>query len=240
MIHKIPLQNILFLDVETVPISPDFDQLPEVFRPLWEKKAQRLRKNEEQTPGELFNECAGIYAEFGKIVCVSAGFFYQNGEALGFRVKSFADHDEKVLLTQFAQLLEEHFNTPLHYLCGHNGKEFDFPWLSRRMIVNGIRLPLLLNNQGKKPWETCLLDTMELWKFGDYKSYTSLALLAALFDIPTPKDDIDGSDVARVYYQENDLQRIATYCSKDVVTTARVYLKYLNLGLLEDENISFL
>ncbi|MFO7978783.1 MAG: 3'-5' exonuclease [Bacteroidales bacterium] len=240
MIHKIPLQNILFLDVETVPMSQDFSQLPEVFKPLWEKKAQRLKKNDEQTPESLFNDCAGIYSEFGKIVCVSAGFFHQEDDKLGFRVKAFYGHDEKELLTLFAQLLDAHFNTSIHYLCGHNGKEFDFPYLSRRMLVNGIKLPLLLSNQGRKPWETSLLDTMELWKFGDYKNYTSLALLAALFDIPTPKDDIDGSDVARVYYEDNDLERIAIYCSKDVVTTPRMYLKYLNLGVLDDEYVSFL
>jgi 3'-5' exonuclease len=185
-------------------------------------------------------ECAGIYAEFGKIVVVSAGFFFKDGEKLCFRVKSFFDHDEKLLLKQFAQLLNDHYNSGSHYLCGHNGKEFDFPYLSRRMLVNGIPLPFLLGNQGKKPWETMFLDTMELWKFGDYKNFTSLALLAALFDITTPKDDIDGSDVARVYYENNDLERIAVYCSKDVVTTARIYMKYLNLGLLSDENIFFL
>lgn len=242
MQKPIPLQNILFLDVETVPVSPDFEQLPDVFKPLWEKKSLRLKKSEEQTPEMMFNESAGIYAEFGKIVCISTGFFYKKPEEekLLFRVKSFYSHDEKELLQSFAQLLKNHFNSPSHYLCGHNGKEFDFPYISRRMIVNSIPLPLLLCNHGKKPWETTLLDTMELWKFGDYKNFTSLALLAALFDIPTPKDDIDGSDVSRVYYQDNDLERIAVYCAKDVVTTARVYLRYMDLGVLDDEGVMFI
>lgn len=240
MIQKIPLPSILFVDVETVPMCPDFDSLPEVFKPLWEKKAERLRKTEDQTADQLFRDCAGIYAEFGKVICVSAGFFHKEEEKLVFRVKSFYGHDEKQLLTEFAQLLNDHFHSATHYLCGHNGKEFDFPYLSRRMLVHGISLPFLLSNQGKKPWETLLLDTMELWKFGDFKNFTSLALLAALFDIPTPKDDIDGSDVARVYYEENDLERIAAYCSKDVVTTARIYLRYLNLGMLHDESVSYL
>jgi 3'-5' exonuclease len=240
MIQKIPLGNILFLDVETVPMCQDFSQLPPAFQSLWEKKAERLKANEMDTAEKLFNERAGIYAEFGKVVCVSAGFFRLEDSQTTFRVKAFYGHDEKELLEAFSELLNAHFNTAAHYLCGHNGKEFDFPYLSRRMLVHGIPLPFLLNNHGKKPWETSLLDTMELWKFGDYKSFTSLALLAALFDIPTPKDDIDGSDVSRVYYEEDDLERIAVYCSKDVVTTARVYLKYLNLGELAEENVHYI
>ncbi|MDX9942984.1 MAG: ribonuclease H-like domain-containing protein [Bacteroidales bacterium] len=239
MLANINLFRILFLDVETVPMARDFDSLPEVFQGLWEKKAANLKNVEELSPAQLF-ERAGIYAEFGKIVCVSAGFFHKEEDQLSFRVKSFYGDDEKLLLMDFAELLNEHFNSAAHYLCAHNGKEFDFPYLSRRMLINGLDLPYLLDNFAKKPWETTLLDTMELWKFGDYKSYTSLELLSAVFNIPTPKDDISGKDVARVYWVDNDLERIATYCAKDVVTIARLYLKYRMAGELHDEQVFYL
>lgn len=239
MLANINLFRILFLDVETVPIAPDFESLPKTFQRLWEKKAANLKNVEELSPAELF-ERAGIYAEFGKIVCVSAGFFHKEEDQLTFRVKSFYGDDEKLLLTDFAELLNEHFNSAAHYLCAHNGKEFDFPYLSRRMLINGMDMPYLLDNFGKKPWETTLLDTMDLWKFGDYKSYTSLELLSAVFNIPTPKDDISGKDVGRVYWVDHDLERIATYCSKDVVTIARLYLKYRMAGELKDEQVFYL
>jgi len=239
MLANINLFRILFVDVETVPMAPVFDELPEHFKPLWEKKASRLKNEEELSAEDLF-ERAGIYAEFGKIICISAGFFHKDEDHLTLRVKSFYGHDEKTILMDFSELLNEHFNSAAHFLCAHNGKEFDFPYISRRMLINGVDLPYLLDNFGKKPWETTLIDTMELWKFGDYKSYTSLELLAAIFNIPTPKDDISGKDVGRVYWKENDIERIATYCSKDVVTIARLYLKYRMAGELHDEQVSYL
>jgi 3'-5' exonuclease len=237
MLDKINLKNILFVDVETVPMVEDFHELPDAFKDLWIKKAKRIKGDEDITPEELFFEKAGIYSEFGKIVCVSAGFFYGEPGELKFRCKAFWDENEKDLLESFAALLSEKFNTQDHFLCGHNAKEFDFPYMARRMLINQIPLPSILNIPGRKPWEVTFIDTMELWKFGDYKNYTSLALLAAAFSIPTPKDDIMGSDVARVYWKEKNPERIAVYCNKDVVTTARLYLKYCLLGDLPEENI---
>jgi DNA polymerase elongation subunit (family B) len=239
MLANINLYRILFLDIETAPMVADFDDLPEQFKPLWEKKANRLKNEEELSAADLFDR-AGIYAEFGKIICISVGFFHKEEDELTLRIKSFFGHDEMEILADFCTLLNEHFNSAAHYLCAHNGKEFDFPYLSRRMLINGVDLPYLLDNFGKKPWETTLIDTMELWKFGDYKSYTSLELLAAIFNIPTPKDDISGKDVGRVYWKENDLERIAHYCSKDVVTIARLYLKYRMAGELPDEQVNYL
>ncbi|MBW6479695.1 MAG: 3'-5' exonuclease [Bacteroidales bacterium] len=240
MLKNIDLKKILFLDVETVPMVADYNQLSDVFKELWEKKADRIRGDQEKTAGELFNERAGIYSEFGKIVCISAGFFHESKEerdVIRFRCKAFYSDQEAELLNEFAELLNKRFSYADNYLCGHNSREFDFPYIARRMLINRIPLPDIINLQGKKPWEVTHLDTMELWKFGDYKNYTSLALLAAIFGIPTPKDDIMGSDVARVYWKENDLKRIAVYCNKDVVTTARLFLKYSFRGELEDENI---
>lgn len=240
MIENIPLKNILFLDVETVPLVKDFSDLPLSLQELWVKKAARISKDETYSAEELYFERAGIYSEFGKIVCISAGFFYGNDENKRFRCKAFYNDDEKQLLQEFAQLLNNQYNTSDKYLCGHNAREFDIPYIARRMLINRIPLPEILNVPGKKPWEVSFLDTMELWKFGDYKNYTSLALLAAVFDIPTPKDDIDGSDVAKVYWEDSELERIAVYCNKDVVTTARLFLKLAFKGELIDDEIEII
>lgn len=232
MDKNISIEKILFLDIETVPSWPDYSQMPENFKKYWDKKAERMKKVEEDTPESLY-ERAGIYSEFGKIICISSGF-YSNGK---FRIKSFFGDDEKLLLKEFAYMLSTYYNKPGDFLCAHNGKEFDFPYLSRRMLIHGIKLPYILDNAGKKPWEVSFLDTMELWKFGDYKNYTSLELLTVLFNIPTPKEDIDGSDIMRVYWEENDLARIVTYCQKDVLTVAQLYLKYLNQSTISEENV---
>ena len=232
MLDKISFEQILFLDIETVPQSVSLNQVPEDMRELWVKKAKFLSNKEEDTPESLY-ERAGIYAEFGKIVCISFAKFHDGV----LRVKSFYDDNEKVILNQFADLMQS--LKPNILLCAHNGKEFDFPYIARRMLINGIALPLALDNAGKKPWEINHLDTLELWKFGDYKSYTSLVLLAAVFGIPTPKDDIDGSMVASVYWQEHDLERIKTYCQKDVITLAQLILKFKGKPLLEEDKILY-
>ncbi|MDR3188567.1 MAG: 3'-5' exonuclease [Prevotellaceae bacterium] len=225
MLEAISPENILFLDIETVPAYPSFADVPEHFRDLWDKKSAYFRKPD-QTAEDVY-ERAGIYAEFGKIVCISAGHtVLQDGSRRIFRVKSFFGDDEKALLEEFAQALIKFYGARSGaFLCAHNGREFDFPYTARRMLVNGVKLPPMLSVFGKKPWEFTFLDTMELWKFGDYKHFTSLNLMAALFGIPTPKDDIDGSMVAGVYYRERDLPRIAAYCEKDVLTVARLLLK---------------
>ncbi|MCF6171857.1 MAG: 3'-5' exonuclease [Bacteroidales bacterium] len=236
MLHDLELENVLFLDIETVPAFADFGQLPAHFKRLWEKKAEQLsRFDADRTPDQLY-ERAGIYAEFGKIVCVSCG--YENGNE--FRIKSFFGDDEKIMLEEFATMLNRHYNSQRHLLCAHNGKEFDFPYLARRLLVNGIRIPKILNIAGKKPWEIKHLDTMELWKFGDYKHYTSLELLTTIFNIPTPKDDIDGSQVGQVYWVEKDLERIATYCQKDVLTVAQLMRRYQGMPLIMDANVRVL
>jgi 3'-5' exonuclease len=232
------LRKIVFLDIETVPQYASFADVPEPFKKLWETKAAQISKSETDT-AEILYPRAGIYAEFGKVVCISCAYFNKHDKE-ELRVKSFFGHDEKQLLQEFAGVLNRHF--PLidkYLLCAHNGKEFDFPFLGRRMIINGVDIPAHLNHSGKKPWEIPHLDTMELWKFGDYKSYTSLELLTAILGIPNPKDDIKGSDVWRVYWQENDLERIATYCAKDTVSLAQILRKFSNLDLVPEEKIIF-
>jgi DNA polymerase elongation subunit (family B) len=232
MLPQLDLQNVLVLDIETVPQESDFNNLPPHFQKLWDLKTTYQRKNQE-TPEEFYGR-AGIWAEFGKIICISVGVFKNDRN---FRVKSFYSHNEAELLQNFSALLNS--QPPQLILCAHNGKEFDFPYLCRRFLINGLEIPQQLNIAGKKPWEISHLDTMELWKFGDYKNYTSLNLLAAVFKIPTPKDDIDGSMVAQVYYQENDLERIKTYCQKDVITTARLLQRFKGIPFLTDDEITF-
>ena len=233
MLKDLKLDNVLFLDIETVPAVAQFEDLPDNFKKLWEKKAELLRRNEpDSTPDQLYNR-AGIYSEFGKIVCVSCGF--TTGKEL--RIKSFYGDDEKIMLQEFADMLLKHYDHDYHLLCAHNGKEFDFPYLSRRMLINGIELPEILNLAGKKPWEVRHLDTMELWKFGDYKHYTSLNLLTAVFDIPTPKDDIDGSMVGQVYWEDKDLDRIVNYCQKDVLAIVQLLHRYLGIPLIKETDV---
>lgn len=229
MLENIKITNVLFLDVETAPLVYKYKDLPEKMKPLWDSK---FRFNQTETPESLYKK-AGIYAEFAKIICISVGYFNDGN----FRVKSFSGHDEKMILEDFSALLNKHFNRKEHLLCAHNGKEFDFPFLCRRMLINGLKLPKTLNIAGKKPWEINHLDTMELWKFGDYKNYTSLNLLAGIFNIPTPKDDMDGSDVARVYWEEKNLKRIVTYCQKDVLTVAQLLLRFMGQPLIEQKNV---
>lgn len=232
---KTNFENILFLDIETVPEVENFADLTKTTQELFALKTLYQRK-EEFTPEEFY-ERAGIWAEFGKIICISVGYFTNfNASERAFRVTSFFG-DEFQLLQDFKNLLTNHFNKPQHLLCGHNGKEFDFPFIARRMIIHKISLPEKLNLFGKKPWEIPHLDTMELWKFGDYKHFTSLKLLTSILGIPSPKDDIDGSEVGTVFYKEKNIERIVKYCEKDTIAVAQLLLRFNNEPLIEELNI---
>jgi uncharacterized protein YprB with RNaseH-like and TPR domain len=241
MLENISIEKVFFLDIETVPQYDTYTNMPENVKKFWDHKADFIKVKEEvQTAEELYPR-AGIYAEFGKIICISVGLFsFKNGKNQ-FRVKSFFGDDEAEILRQFNALLSSYFNISKNYLCAHNGKEFDFPYISRRLIINGLPLPEALDIQGKKPWETeHLLDTMHLWRFGDFKSYTQLNLLCQILNIPTPKDDIEGKDVWHVYWQSKDLKRIVNYCEKDVIAIARLLQRFKGIALLKDEDIEFI
>ncbi|PPK99741.1 3'-5' exonuclease [Parapedobacter indicus] len=235
MLETIDLQQILVLDIETVSQKAAYAELPDHFQQLWTHKVRNTLKEEESAADVYPN--AGLHAEFGKIICLSAGVFHYRGGQTGFRIKSFAHSDEKELLTAFAAVLQA--QPPNLILCAHNGRNFDFPFICRRMLINGLSIPAQLDISGKKPWETNYLDTMELWRFGDFRSYTSLNLMAAVLDIPTPKDDISGEDVYRVYHAENNLDRIRVYCEKDIITTAQILRRLRGEPLIEPEAISF-
>ena len=233
---KFSLENLLVLDIETIRSYKQYEDMPERLQAQWERKSTFLRTDNDESAKELFEDRGGIYAEFGQIVGISVGFFTYDGPDLALRVKALFNNDEAILLNEFKDLLHKFDGKDLT-LCGHNGKEFDFPYLCRRMLINNIKLPAVLDTSGKKPWEVNHLDTMEMWKFGDRKNFTSLELLATLFDIPTSKDAIDGSQVSNVFYDEQDLEKIAKYCSKDVVVTAQLLLRLNQLPMIKEENI---
>lgn len=228
---EIKLENILFIDIETVPIHYHYNELSETTKELWDKKMMYVKDG---TSEEQYSK-AGIFAEFAKVICIGLGYM----SAGKFRTKAIIGDNEEAILSEFSQLLNQHFYKEEHVLCAHNGKEFDYPFLCRRLLVNKLPLPKLLQIQGYKPWNVKHLDTMELWRFGDIKNFTSLNLLAHIFNVPSPKDDIDGSQIAQVYYQEKNLDRIKTYCMKDVVTLARIYQCLKGLTPITDGEVLY-
>jgi hypothetical protein len=231
-------KNFLLLDIETVCSHAHYDELPERMQKLWDKKALTLKKGDDTvTNADYFYDRGAIYAEFGKIICIAFGAYYWNEkDEIAFKVSSFAGDDEVQLLLQFKALIEKYPAEQL-ILCAHNGKEFDFPFICRRMLIHRIEIPKALQITGKKPWELLHQDTMDLWKFGDYKSYTSLDLLAAVFDIPGSKNEMSGDQVTKVYYEENDLAKISRYCREDVVVLAQLYLRLHCLTQIPEQNI---
>ncbi len=242
MIESIDIANILFLDIECVSAHPSYDDMDETFQELWAIKSKNVLRREAsgEEVEQAYQDKAAIYAEFGKIICISVGIVVRDADqTLKVRLKSFSHLDEKQLLKDFCNLLNQHYKDPnKHYLCGHNIKEFDIPYICRRLVINQLDSPALLQVTGKKPWEIkYLLDTMELWKFGDIKAYTSLKLLAAVLGFPSPKDDIDGSDVGRVYWEEQDIDRISLYCEKDVLATVQLFLRFRRMPILTTEQV---
>lgn len=235
--QNIKLENLLLIDIETVPQHPEFNLLSSEWQHLWEEKTQRSLP-ENTSAADYYEQRAGIMAEFAKIICISMGYFTKQGEALQLRIKSFyGDDEKKVLQDLIAMLNQVETKNNKWSFAGHNIKEFDIPFICRRLLVNGLPIPAYLDFQNMKPWETNTIDTFQYWRFGDYKNYTSLKLLAASLGVPSPKDDIDGSMVADVYWKEKNIERIVTYCQKDVLTVANIVLRFKNLPLLKDEQM---
>jgi len=232
-----PISNILFMDIETVSQYPSFAEVPDEWKELWSRKSEFLIKDKLVDSPETIYGRAGIYAEFGRIICISCGIISGSKDDKTLSLKSFFGDDEREILQQFCDMLTKWDSENNKCLCAHNGKDFDFPYLCRRLIIHALPIPPILQISGKKPWEIQHLDTMELWKFGDYKNYTSLNLLARSLGIPTPKDDIDGSKVGEVYWQQHDLPRIVNYCQKDVITVAQVYLRLNDRSEIKPEKI---
>ena len=237
MLDVVTLDNLLVLDIETVSEKATYQELSARGQKLWLEKFTKTAPDCQDVPA-AYPLHAGLYAEFGKIICISAGYFSTHGVEKKFRIKSFAGDDEAQLLREFLESLRLfHQRKPLLALCGHNIREFDIPYICRRAVIHGLELPEVLRIYGKKPWEIRMLDTLQLWRFGDHRSYISLDLLAGVLDIPTPKDDIDGSAVAQAYWNQGALPRIVTYCQKDVLTVAQVILRFCRLPVLNEQNI---
>ena len=235
-LQQIPLEKILFIDIETAPLVQNFDELNTELQVQWIRKYQYIKHDESVEADAGYGLHAGIYAEFGKIICISVGRIKFVNDEKVLSVKSFFGDDEKTLLEEFSEMLQ-HQNT-FKFICGHNIKEFDIPFIARRMMINQLPMPIILDVSGKKSYEVeHLIDTLNCWKFGDYKHYTSLALLTAVMNIPTPKSDIEGKDVARVYYEENNLKRIEKYCKQDVIAVAQLFLKFRLENILPEKNI---
>lgn len=231
------LKEVVFLDVETVSGQASYSDLPDRMKPLWARKASYLRKESPESDEELYKSRAAIYAEFGKVVCIVAGKLVEleSGE-LGLRTKAYSGHDERELLTAFKEMADR-LDPMTTRFCAHNGKEFDYPYLCRRMLIHGISLPPVLSLMGRKPWDVPHLDTLEMWKFGDYKHFTSLELLASIFEIPSSKNGIDGSMVSSVYYGEGDLEKIVSYCTGDVMVLAQLFLRMKGYPLIKQSNL---
>lgn len=239
MFSRNQLENMLFLDIETASLAPQYEALPERIREHWDKKTEILNRRAQDfsTPDELFPQKAAIFSEFGKVVCISCGILRFEGDQPTIRLKSYFGPDEKKILADFSEMLNGYMVKPDRNLCAHNGKEFDFPFLGRRYVINSLPIPKSLAVQGKKPWETNFVDTMELWKFGDYKSYTGLDLLCAILEVPSPKDDMDGSQVGTAFWQDEAHDKIRIYCEKDVLATAQVVLRFAREQLIEEKDV---
>jgi len=240
--QKIRTEDLIVIDIETASVSPAFNLLDVHWQELWQEKTERVLP-EGLTPAEFYPMRAGVMAEFSKIVCISIGYFIKE-QHLKMRVKSFYGDDENKILSDFLQTVTkiESFNNKWCF-AGHNIKEFDIPFICRRLLINGIPVPAYLDFQNMKPWETNIVDTFQYWRFGDYKNYTSLKLLAAAMGLPSPKDDIDGSMVGELYHkgteEERDInmKRIAIYCQKDVVTTANIILRFKNITPVHEDDV---
>jgi 3'-5' exonuclease len=232
------LSKILFLDIETVPQEWEWEKLDPITASLFNAKTRSEQERREKSVEQMYSERAGILAEFGKVICIGVGRMEEVSGEWHLRVTSFQGDDEAMILRQFTGLLDRHYHTDEHWLCGHNAKEFDFPFIARRCVINRVRPPKLLDISGLKPWEVGQLDTMALWCFGDRKAWTSLALLAHVLGVETPKGDISGADVARVYHVDHDLDRIASYCRRDVVATAQVYLRLTGRDTIPEGHIT--
>ena len=231
-------QDFLVIDIETVSGNGNTDDLSPQLKKHWERKAGFIKNPDDKTLDELYYDRAAIYAEFGKVIVIGMAIYHEHKGKPAMRVKSLASNNEKKLLIEFKNFIEGKFDQDNLKLCAHNGKEFDFPYLCRRMLVNDIKIPWSLNMAGKKPWEVNHIDTMELWKFGDWKSFTSLDLLTTIFEIPSSKEGMDGSMVTKTYYEEKDgLLKIEEYCRRDVIATAQLYLRLNNLPLIQESQI---
>ena len=235
--NTVPLHKLFIVDIETVPQSPDYTMLSNEWKGRWRQKIAKTIP-ESTTPEDSYRQRAGILAEFGKIVCISIGCFHENNGEQNFLIKSVYGDDEKTLLQSFIKAGDKFCKNKSGFaFAGHNIREFDIPYICRRLLINRLTLPHYLCLHDKKPWEVEMFDTLHWWKFGDHKNYITLDLLAGVMNVPTSKGDIDGSMVQDVYYKEKNIHRIVEYCQRDIEVVANLLLRFNNMPLLKRENI---
>jgi len=220
----IPIESIIFLDIETVSLFPNLLLADDATKKEWARKI--MKTNPTITPALLddtYKEQAALHPEFSFITCISVGMV-KGGKVYIKNIFGF-DHDEERTLEIFCETMQkiiEKMERLQPKLCAHFGKGFDYPFISKRMLVHGMTIPNILDSYGKKPWEITNLDTHEIWKMGGFNS-ASLSAIAHAFGIPSPKDDIDGSQVGHVYWVDSKIDRIATYCAKDVFALINIF-----------------
>jgi predicted PolB exonuclease-like 3'-5' exonuclease len=235
---NIPITKILFLDIETVGISKDYNSCeiehPEIalqYLKYFDWFQKRFPEDEVLTKRPelanfMFRRRSALVPEFAKIVCVSVSFVTDKGE---IKSQTFSGDDEKQVLLDSQTLLERCGKLGF-YLCGHNLKNFDIPMLAKRMVINGLLPPSILPSYDTKPWEIKAIDTKEIWQFGSYTSIGSLDLMCTCMDIPSPKEgEITGEKVHDAYWIDGKLKEIAEYCERDVKVLVDVIKKLKEL-----------
>lgn len=231
-------KNILFIDIETASGVNTYTTLTENMQKLWLRKARSLMNPLQKPLEDLYFERAALFPEFGRIISIGMGFlFYNKNKELSLKVKTISNKNEKDLLLEFNQFIESTYPSKELSLVAHNGKEFDFPYLCKRMLVHQLVIPKALQLQGKKPWEVVHQDTIEWWRFGDKKGYVSLELLAEIMGIGNVKTDLSGDKVNYTFYIEKDLEKIKKYCAEDVITLAQLFLRFNFIDYIQEKNI---
>lgn len=231
------LQELIFIDIETVSQTPNYNDNSEEIKKIWQKKMRYEVERSQLPEEELYQQKAAIFAEFGKIICISVGMWSQAEQTL--KIKSFYGKQEHELLSSFIAFCQK-LKSKKYMFCGHNIKEFDIPYICRRLLINDFKIPEILDFQNKKPWDVQMIDTLQFWKFGDYKHYVSLDTLTTIFNVPSPKEEIDGSQVGKVYWIENNLEKIVAYCQRDVEAVAQLFLKLNQNELLSPSQIQII
>lgn len=230
---KIPLSKILFLDIETVGVQPDWESLVKhnealsfQFENYFDWFQKRFPEDADKGVGQMFVNRAALVPEFARIACVSVAFVTDKGEV---RMQSFSQSDEKELLLEVQKLLFKVGELGF-FLCGHNVKGFDIPMLAKRMIINGILPPQILPGHDTKPWEIKAFDTKEFWQYGGYGSIASLELMCVCLGVESSKTmEVTGNKVHEAYWVKKDIDGIVKYCEKDVSVLIDVVTKLLKL-----------
>ncbi len=239
------LKQMVFIDIETIRGKKTYnDVITEnpALDDYWQTKHTQIREKEPLSYGhiedsaEMYEKMAALYPEWGQIVCISIGQikFDEDGNPIKFTTKSFSGLYEKILLEEFNETASKIMSKyPRMQWVGHNIKGFDMPYIIKRSLINGVRVPNVFHLQKQKPWESQLIDTNDVWKFNGWNG-ARLGLLTEILNIPSPKQDMDGKMVSDVFWEDGDLNRISEYCEMDINATANVMLRISGMDIITD------